>query len=360
MSNSPMPTSRYIFSLDILRAAAAFLVLFFHLNTIFITKAGLAPFNNFFSKGAHGIDLFFVLSGFIIMRAHSRDIGRPERLINYLFNRISRIFPSLWIMTLLATSVYAVGFDNVEKSAKLTLINVVESYLLLPQSGPALLNVSWTLKYEMFFYIVFGLLIISKHIGILLFFIWQVAIFVTYLLPDSITSCLEYFYLRPLSFEFTIGIACAGLLEASPLRKHTQSALRQWSIVVTGGGIFILGLVPWSQIDDGTCGMLCAAGSGLLIIGLVMLERAGRLKVPALLIMLGGASYSIYLVHYSIMSLLAILLIHMHIPLNSIVLTLVAAAGICSGCLFDRMVDRPIQLLLRSRVKPILLGPVSL
>src|SRR3954463_11549623 len=87
----------YLPAVDAARGAAAFLVLLYHashrlLDTTFFSFDHLA-FIDVFSFGARGVDLFFVLSGFIIFHAHRSDIGRPERLSLYGVRRLFRIYP---------------------------------------------------------------------------------------------------------------------------------------------------------------------------------------------------------------------------------------------------------------------------
>ena len=125
------------------------------------------PLGNFFSGGNRGIHLFFVLSGFIIATVHAGDIGRPDRVSNYLFNRVTRIYPAVWIMTVLALVLYDASFGGSEKVSKLQPWSVAASFLLLPQSGDALVNVTWTLKYEIAFYALFAVTIASRWLGLL-------------------------------------------------------------------------------------------------------------------------------------------------------------------------------------------------
>src|SRR4051794_40346773 len=96
-------------SLEMLRAVAALLVVFFHTEFIFGSRTPTTPFGGMFAAGFRGVDLFFVLSGFIITYVHRTDVGRPWRLANYAFNRLARIYPAVWITTLLAGSLYMAG-----------------------------------------------------------------------------------------------------------------------------------------------------------------------------------------------------------------------------------------------------------
>jgi peptidoglycan/LPS O-acetylase OafA/YrhL len=88
--------------------------------------------------------------------------------------------------------------------------------------------------------------------------------------------------------------------------------------------------------------------SALIILGLALLEAGGWLRVPRTLVYLGGASYAIYLVHFSVISLTVALLARLHLlPLNDATCLVVAGFGVIAGLGFDHLVDRPIQTALR-------------
>ena len=69
-----------LYSLQAYRGLAVLLVVLYHGNNIVARRYGLAPLNDVFSFGFSGVHLFFVLSGFIILTAHIRDIDTPARL----------------------------------------------------------------------------------------------------------------------------------------------------------------------------------------------------------------------------------------------------------------------------------------
>lgn len=133
------------FSLQILRAVASTLVLVYHTRGLIAQHFDSTPFPSLFERGDRGVDLFFVLSGFIMTHVHFRDIGKPERYSGYLYSRVTRIYPFVWIVSIWAVVVYLAGF-NPSKFEKLEFWSLVDSMMLLPQSGDALVNVTWTLK----------------------------------------------------------------------------------------------------------------------------------------------------------------------------------------------------------------------
>jgi exopolysaccharide production protein ExoZ len=342
-------------SLEMVRAIAALLVVMYHTQTIFDARTGTTPFAGMFHSGFRGVDLFFVLSGFVIAHVHASDIGCFWRLGNYVFNRAARIYPAVWIMTLLASALYAIGFGGQDKVGKLTEWGVVAGVLLLPQVGDALVNVTWTLKYEVFFYLVFATLILNLRVGLALLGTWQLAVLATSICLSPQALGLGGFYLRSLCLEFSVGLGCALLIRRADFVAAMQVGAAQWVLLATGIAAFVGGMM--AETYASSAGVLCALGAGAIIVGLILLEQSGRIRVPDVLVRLGGASYAIYLVHFSAITLFAVLLTHFHtLPMNEAVFVTGAAFGVAAGVAFDQAVDQPIQRLLRSRVKPVLFG----
>src|SRR5687768_17753817 len=95
-------------SLQGLRAFACLLVLSYHVSVIFSQPKyfGAKPFGSFLDGGPIGLDLLFVLSGFVILHAHRGDLGRRERLGGYLHRRLHRVFPTYWVALLAILPVF--------------------------------------------------------------------------------------------------------------------------------------------------------------------------------------------------------------------------------------------------------------
>ena len=338
-------------TLEALRGIAALLVVLYHLQDIFSARAGVIPFGGLFGSGDRGVDLFFVLSGFIIMATHARDIGRPGSVRLYFYKRFCRIFPSVWILTALAAAIYACQFGGTAKASKLDPWNIIASALLLPQNGPPLVNVTWTLTYEIFFYVLFAVLLLNRRLGMLVLLTWQAAIALTAVNLLHCDTPIVAYYLRPICLEFGIGMTCAWLIMHHScerlIGKHAQLVL-----LTLGSGTFVGGLLYeaiWqAQALSSTRFLVFGLGSAAIIVAMTLLERAGRIRVFSPLVWLGGASYAIYLVHYSVITLLAIAVLRLQVlPPTTLVLLACAIIGIAAGGAFHTYVDQPIQGLLR-------------
>jgi len=96
--------------------------------------------------------------------------------------------------------------------------------------------------------------------------------------------------------------------------------------------------------------LLFGVPAAMIVVSLALLDIQRRFRVPRLLVMLGGASYSIYLVHFSTISLLAAFMTRGNrVPMNDAVFLAVALTGIFFGFAFHHWIDRPLHRFLRNR-----------
>ena len=346
---SPIPHGK-METLETLRILAALLVVMYHLQDIFIRR-GTVPFGGLFSAGDRGVDLFFVLSGFIITISHRADVDVPGRAARYLYRRGCRIFPSVWILTVMAICVYAIGFGGAAKAQKLDLWNIVASAFLLPQNAPALVNVTWTLTYEIFFYGIFATLVMNRRLGLGLVAIWQGLVLLHAVHVFQPGVWVVAYYLRPICLEFGIGMMAALVVTST----HSGWQAR-WGgavgLLLAGTGVFLAGLLYvtfWHPHGlDLARVPVFGLSAGAIVIALAVLERDGRAFVPAPIVWLGGASYAIYLVHYSIITIAVAVLARLHLlPPGDPTLLGCVALAVAAGAGFHAFLDRPIQRRLR-------------
>jgi exopolysaccharide production protein ExoZ len=150
-----------------LRGFAVFLVFLVHYVTV--VKPWLAPDSSLMSiaDGIHtigntGVDLFFVLSGYLI---YGSLISRPLNLKRFMFRRIIRIYPA-FIAVFVVYLALSFALPSMSKIPKTTLqgsIYLIQNFLLFPGLFPIapMIIVAWSLSYEMFYYLVMPLIIIA-------------------------------------------------------------------------------------------------------------------------------------------------------------------------------------------------------
>ena len=267
-----------IYSLQAGRAVAALAVVALH-STLAVEGFGKhVPLSPILKNGYLGVDFFFVLSGFIIY--HS-TVGRGRTAREYAWARFKRVYlPYLPIgigMALLYTAMPNVSAASREWSW-------LPSLTLLPVNTQPALSVAWTLKHEILFYTVFGLLYFSRTLwpGLV---IWAILIVVNTVIG------IKNVPLALVNIEFLMGIVAAVLYRTR--RAH-------WLMLVVSAAALWLW---WMLGEKPGYSLLVGLAVACAIPVVALLETDGKLTVPRWLIFLGAASYAIYLIHGPIISI---------------------------------------------------------
>lgn len=258
-------------NLQIQRAFAALNVLVYHILETAKTYGQHATAFAFLEGwGASGVDLFFVISGFVMVYTQATT---PKSPWQFFRSRLVRIVPLYWLLTFAIVLVY-LAWPSVFREMKLTLPHLFSSLLFLSkrvvQDNPVL-SVGWTLEYEMLFYLLFalGLSVSRKWVALIPSVILAAMCFwgsVDLLVLEFVLGMLAAtFYLRLVCHSSGVWILIAGavLLAASLFIDRQLHAFFLWGI-------------PSCLV---VLGASCMPQSG---------SRLGRL--------LGDASYSMYLV----------------------------------------------------------------
>ena len=275
---------------EALRGIAATTVVLYHVARHVNRGMGAPTLVHATQFGHAGVDLFFVLSGFIILFVHARDIGRPERWQHYVARRFMRVYPTFWVALAITALLGLAGHH-----ATLDPSLMAWSATLLPSVREPILGVAWTLQYEILFYSLFLTLILARRAGITVLAAWLAVILAHQagLIPidPRLPASLYGFY----NIEFFLGMGVAACLQRRPVPAPGR-------ICLIGVGL----LVGAAMMED--AGLLNGYGaparlaygvpSALLVLGLVAWERTSRIAPPTWLRQLGSASYSIYLFQF--------------------------------------------------------------
>jgi exopolysaccharide production protein ExoZ len=324
------------------RAIAAILVVLFHDSARIFSLPqywGTKPFGRLFDFGDSGVFFFFVLSGFIILHAHYRDLDQPTRVKNYVWKRFRRIYPFYWVVLFLTLLVYfSVG--RFRSGTETHPDVILDSFLLLHlYSLHTVIMVSWTLFHEILFYALFALAIWRRRLGFTVLGAW-LALSVVSMTTDR-SSMLFEFYFSPLHLLFGFGMAATWLMQRGSVPLPS-------AIVALGVTVFLLtgaDEVYWHLMAAEWRTLVFGLGAMLAMIGLVELECGGRLKIPAWLRLLGDASYSIYLVHYFVLWFFAKLFwvsgVAFLLPAAA-AFVLLACLAVAAGVLCHLWIERPL------------------
>jgi peptidoglycan/LPS O-acetylase OafA/YrhL len=334
-----------LISIQYLRALAALSVVVSHLYAP-LSRLGYSGYLPGFS--AAGVDLFFVISGFIMWVTTCEGGIGP---LQFYRKRIVRIVPLYWTVTTLIVVVMLFRPSLLVTSA-FDLHHVVMSYLFIPSIHPVLgsvepvLTQGWTLNYEMFFYVLFGAALalpLRFRLPATLAALCGLALIGIVAMPrDTLSS----FYTSSIIVEFGFGLVVGSLF----MRGGRISSV--WAILLIVAG---LGAIPIGEVLFGLAGRVLGGGlpSALLVAGVVYLERNRAVPEWILPLRLGDASYSIYLFHTI---LLAGLLHFWPRPsagfqtLNHLAFGLAGLGVTCAGGLIlYYLVEKPAVGLLRDR-----------
>jgi len=340
--------------LEVSRAIAAILVVLHHatLDAPFFYNA--EPINNFFYFGMAGVDYFFVLSGFIIYYIHSNDKATISNIKKYLLKRLIRIYPIFLFISSFLLLMY-LSIPSLSIRGNLSNFDfIIKSLLLLPQSNPPILTVSWTLVHEIFFYFTFIIIILNKKIGVSLYILWASIITV---LQFTITKEMTFpysFYFNSHNIEFVLGVLLGVIFKDS----NFINTIKNYKLLIFGGIIlFILNGINQNsnfiQINSFIILLIYGLSSFFIIMGLILLEKESpELKVPKLLILLGSASYSIYLIHLPILSVMHRIVQKLEFKdfLHSdLIFIIVCIIAIISGVVLHLLIEKPLTSFLSNK-----------
>lgn len=330
--------SRTLLGLQAARGVAALLVVLYHAERALALPqyVGHAPWAGVTRFGHAGVDFFFVLSGFIIFHVHGSDLGRPAALPRYAARRAVRIYPAYWAATAALLAVAAASHGLAALPAPGALLPIL---LLAPGGPPPPLGVAWTLTHEAGFYLLFGLAIWNRRLGLLAALACAVLGVVP--LPPGLEP-LRAWGAGAYDALFPLGIAAAWAAQHARARRPRALALGGVALFLLAGALEDAGLLPPNGLPGRLAYGLPAAA---VILGLVQMERAGRLRVPPALAALGAASYSVYLVHSPVLGYAARAMAAFGLlPLlpDAGAMALASAAAVAAGLAFHRRVERPL------------------
>ncbi len=297
-----MQPSHKLNSIQILRAIAVIMVLIFHTISTERKYSNFEWLSFFEPIGLYGVDLFFVLSGFIITHISLKKLqdkyNKYQLIKEFLIHRILRIYPVYWIFSIIILAIYIARPEMVNSSST-TQPDILGSFLLTAPKDSLLLAVGWTLSFELYFYLVFGLVYaLGKKSLPFLWFAWAFLVsFFNLLFPESIINHhLLHIAASPLVFEFICGSIVGYWAHSNP--KNYKIALPSLAISIVY--MIIIQKYNAELPEDWSRSLLMAIPCALLVLANINLES--HFKWPKPLILIGNASYSIYLSHVLVLS----------------------------------------------------------
>ncbi|MBD2388124.1 acyltransferase family protein [Cylindrospermum sp. FACHB-282] len=352
--------------LQVSRALASIIVLLFHANGLIASNLNYSLLSNTMKFGYSGVDFFFVLSGFIIFYIHKKDIGNKVKFKDFILKRLIRVYPIYWMV--LIPRLLTPGKD-------ISFLTCLTSITLFPYPSPPIVNVSWTLSYEIFFYFIFSLLILFglKYLRPLII-VWLILISAYWSFHSAgIFSFPSDNLFLNFIFSYSHLEFCFGCLAAYIVTKYK---IRQGIFILTLGVVlFVLSSIADVHILNTIADRVSASlydrameikspfkdisvvyygiPSMLILIGIAALDLNKDIRVPNILVYLGDASYSIYLVHGSVINISTNLIAKMNLQnlfqndLSSLFIVVMALIG---GCLVHSYIEKPLLKVIKTKI----------
>lgn len=346
-------------NIQALRAVAALMVVHCHAaGTLGLRLDG----------GANGVDLFFVISGFIIAHVASSDSSQ------FLTRRLIRIVPTYWGATL---ALYAIVqlFPSMFRATSLDLELLIRSLLFLPDPSSVhsdglphpTLNAGWTLNYEMYFYVVFSIsLVISKRRPTVIATALLIAVMAIVHMTSLHTHVVAAFYGDTIVLEFILGMLVFHVVQYAEQHPPPRGIAELQKAVYASSIVVGLLMLLFAKEVFGTADRWIASGIPAFIVlgSAVMLERIHGWRVRnKLSILIGDASYVLYLSHVYVLTALVRLFIgnrSFSEPVGQVLSLALIAASTLVGVMIYRYCEKPLLAYFKRRfVRPRSRSPVS-
>jgi peptidoglycan/LPS O-acetylase OafA/YrhL len=343
-------------TIQLCRAAAAILVVLLHTSQAlagekYFGKLAFALKDVFSFGGEAGVVFFFVLSGFIISHVHHGDVGKPIKIIPYLRRRVTRIYPTYFLI-FFCVYFAAAATPSLRNTIPTDPIIILKSLLLLPQdadvvggTGAPVLIVAWSLQYEVVFYLVFAIAILSRWIVGALVAFYLLAV----LAIQATIGTVDHGFPWSFIFSHLVPLFGMGILASVAVRKDVDlkrpgmlALLASAAFLVNGAIVNMFRSELNRVVTDTLFGML----SAIIIVSLVRYESTNGWKHSGRLsLLMGGSSYALYLMHYPIISVLCKLSIAI-LPKERLVVYLIFPAivviSISAALLFHIYIENPL------------------
>jgi exopolysaccharide production protein ExoZ len=333
-------------SIQVLRAVAALFVVAFHSTVLWHDK--FSPRTVPWENGNAGVDIFFVISGFIMVVSSRRLLRQADGWRQFMKLRLIRIAPLYWLATVLKLAVI-LAVPAMALHTRPALWNSISSFLFIPARDAAgqirpVLDAGWTLSFEMLFYLVFACAMLFRLAPLRLVAPVMAALALLSLVHPADAPAFTSLA-SPLVLEFVFGALAAQLFIRGTL-AHLASP---WMIVPAILGLLCAAFVPadgvWLRVA------IWGGGAMLTLLGCVLAERWLDPLLPRVFEYVGEASYSLYLTHGFILPVAGLVIARIHLTgavQETALVSLCMLASTAAALAVYRFVEMPVTLWLRT------------
>lgn len=345
-------SEKKLYGLQALRGVAAVLVVLHHVMWfigVFGSTSNSLGGQASFEFGAVGVDIFFVLSGFVMVY-----VAKPGSTLkdakNFFLNRVARIVPLYWIFTVLMFFLLSIfsknhqpGFDSLIKS--LFFVPYLDGF---SGSTHPVVDQGWTLNYEMGFYAIFSILVwLPNFVRNSLFFLVCLL-----LVSRAGSGVVANFWANPIIFEFLLGMLLASVININ------VKFLSVNPLIVMLWGVFLMFMFGNFEFGNYYRLAIWGGGSLLLVCSVLQLENmafAHPVLRNRFLQVIGDASYSIYLAHgfvtiFGGFAIKKVSVWHVGLLVDVIFFLFGVIVSILLGVFVHYKVERPINSFVKQRL----------
>ena len=336
------PRNQYFDFIQIFRGVAALMVVFHHTYNSFsyFHQLNIPLFSYLASVGKYGVDFFFVLSGFIITYSSYNYADNPSKVKNYIWHRWVRIYVPYLPISILLLGMYSIlpHFSGSNRN-----ISLITTITLLPPGEPAL-SVAWTLIQEITFYAAFIIFFISKAGWRILVIGWSIGILYFYLNPTAVGPFTHVLF-NNYNFEFILGYLLVELIKWERRSNFWLSI----SLSVFFFLLFFINtlsmLVTFPFINN------LFFALGIMTLLYIAIHHANKIvKQTNIFMILGNATYSIYLVHNPLQAFLVRLVpFSSHLLISICELSCIVILCCLAGYLYYLIFERFVMLQIKKR-----------
>lgn len=310
-------------SIQVLRAIAALFVILEHVR--------------FLNCGAFGVDIFFCISGFMIM------FSTHASTKHFIKKRAIRLLPLYYIMTF-GTFLLLLLFPSMFEQTKANPVFLIKSLLFIPfdiGNGilQPLMRIGWTINCEIFFYVLFFIAfhISHKYRGLICSILLGILVAANSLFP--LPWAPLRFWGDPVMLDFVLGIGCYYLSKGiyNLYQSHSQSALWKflsWGALLLGDCIFLVLAITKQSTNILGFRRPLIWGIPAFILVFAFFLAGLNLKMPKPLVFIGNMSFSIYLIHYYPVMLMDRLVFDFSAYSPFTVLGVILSIILCFGCAY--------------------------
>lgn len=351
-----------LWTVQVLRGLAALMIVIGHSQSTvaaIVEAAGASFARSRLVPWGASVDLFFVISGFIIVYASGRLFGTPDARAEFLRRRLVRIVPLYWLVTTVMLALLAAaalkGGDRFPSAGA-----IAASYAFLPFDtyGDGRLfpvaDLGWTLNYEMFFYALLTLAIALPRRRALAL---TATLIVALALAGSVVPDpgVAWFWTRPIVLDFALGMAVAGMTGRVRLPQgiRVTVALAAAALLVADPAHVFDGPAGFTVANDWPRVIFAGMPFAAILAAAVLSAQPSMPRAMLPLAHVGDASYSLYLLHP--FALIAVEKLAQKLPAAAVapgwlLVACTVAAAIALALASYRWVERPMTDALARRL----------